>query len=300
MVDRRLGRGLDFFLSRESAEAELEDTANTEGRILDLPLDSLDPNPFQPRKTFPEAELAELAASIRQSGILQPIVVRQVGERYQIIAGERRLRASRLAGLERIPSIVRAIEDEAAAVLGLVENVQRADLNALEKARAFQQLQELTGVDQEEVARRVGLERSTVANFVRLLRLPEEVQGFVAQGTLSMGQARALLGLEDHERIQAGAERCIRHRLSVRQTEDLVRELRAKDPTDPDLGKDGKPRARKPKKDAWLREIEENLRSALGAQVDVRYGRRKSKIVIETDGRDEFERVYDSLRQLGD
>jgi ParB family chromosome partitioning protein len=299
MVDRRLGRGLDFFLSRGTEDVGLEASGPAvEGQVQEIEISRFDPNPFQPRSEFDEAGLGELAASIRQSGVLQPVLARAVGDRFQIVAGERRWRAARKAGLERIPTLVRKIDDQGAAVLALVENLQRADLNPMEKARAFSRLQDVTKCDQEELARRVGLERPTVANFLRLLQLPESVQDYVGRGSLSMGQARALLGLDDPERIQLGAERCIRQRLSVRQVEEMVRGLKEQDPKDPSLDDSGKPKARKPKKDVWVQEIEDNLEAALGTPVDVRYGRRRSKIVLEIEGRDEFERIYALLKSI--
>ena len=299
MVERRLGRGLDFFLSGSTEQASVGESV----ALLDV--QALLPNPHQPRREFSAQELEDLAASIRASGVLQPILVRQVGGRHQIIAGERRWRAAKAAGLERIPALVREISDDQAAVFGLVENLHREDLNAIEKARAFKKIQELCNGNQEEVARQVGLDRSTVANFRRLLELPGEVQTYVSRGTLSMGQARALLGLPGAVEQKAAAEKAIRDRLSVRQVEALVQELKAGTPraeAPPGEGSDssGEPTRKPSAPPIWLREIEDNLREALQAEVSVRYGRKRSRIPIECSGREQFERLYERLRRPAD
>src|SRR5688572_9059321 len=186
MVEKRLGRGLDFFITS---------SGTTGDEVTMLEVAQLVPSPHQPRREFDPGELQELSSSIRASGVLQPILVRKVGGRFEIVAGERRWRAAKMAGLERIPALVRDIADPTAAVVGLVENIQRADLNAMEKARAFDKILKLTKGSQEEIARQVGLDRSSVANFLRLLELPDEVQDLVSRGTLTMGHARALLAL---------------------------------------------------------------------------------------------------------
>lgn len=310
MVDRRLGRGLDFFLSRDKAGGSAEASASpaagepqaqvgggaAEGLLM-VELGQLVPNPDQPRQEISDEQLNELAASVRSAGVLQPILVRPADQGgYQIVAGERRFRAARRAGLERVPVVVRDITDEQSAVFALVENLQRADLNPLEKARAFRSLQSKLKCSQEEVARQVGFERSTVANFMRILDLPEAVQAHVSRGTLSMGQARALLGLPGDE-IEAAADHVIRSKLSVRQVEQFVKDsLAAASATGPEVDK-------KPVKDAkgrpiWLTEIEENLVEALSTPVQVKYGRKRSKIVIECSGREEFERVYEMLKKV--
>ena len=191
MVGRRLGRGLEFFLSDTKTAAKAPtavDVAPTPSgdEITQLELKTLVPSRFQPRTEFDVAELEALGSSIRTSGVLQPILVRPQPEgKYEIICGERRWRAAQLAGLERIPALVRDLSDDAAAVVALVENVQRTDLNAIEKARAFKRIQQLTKANQAELAKRVGLQRSTVANMLRLLELPKSVQAHVSRGTLS-------------------------------------------------------------------------------------------------------------------
>jgi ParB family chromosome partitioning protein len=218
MVDRRLGRGLDFFLSggkpQPAAPAAPQATGIPVGRtdvadlkrqpedeVLQSDIGTLSVNPYQPRKVMGEAELKELADSIKASGILQPILARRVGDKLEIVAGERRWRAAQLAGLTKVPVLVRSITDQDSAVFALVENLQREDLNAIEKAAGLQDADGQVGfATQEDLAKRVGLERSSVANFLRLLDLPDEVQAHVSRGTLSMGHARSLLALPDAEK----------------------------------------------------------------------------------------------------
>ena len=308
MVDRRLGRGLDFFLSggrspqppatpapapapapaRADAPAAASKAPSEEVLLIDLR--RVDPSPFQPRKHIAEEELRELAASIKSSGILQPILVRRVGDRFELVAGERRWRAAQLAGLTQVPVLVRAITDDDSAVIGLVENLQREDLNAIEKAQGFQLLLKRLGGTQETLAARVGLERSTVANFLRLLDLPQEVQAHVSRGTLTMGHARTLLSLPSPEAMVHWGDEAIRQSLSVRALEAKVKQiLEATITTSPQ----GKAKGARP---VWLNELEETLVESLGAPVAIRYGRKRSQIVIDCNGREEFERLYQRLK----
>lgn len=309
MVDRRLGRGLEFFLS-DTKDAAGPSTARggppgaevpKGDEISQLELKSLVPSRFQPRTEFDVAELEELAASMRASGVLQPILVRpQTGGKFEIICGERRWRAAQMAGLERIPALIRDLSDDAAAVVALVENVQRTDLNAIEKAKAFKRIQQLTKANQAEIAKKVGLQRSTVTNLLRLLELPKSIQEHVSRGTLSMGHARALLGLAGAEEQITVAEEILRKRLSVRQVEEFIQSLNAA--TEPPTPASVAEKAKKvPKgRPVWLNEIEDQLVEALHTSVSVKYGRKRSKITIECLGREEFERVYELLKGLGD
>ncbi|HEX7622369.1 MAG TPA: ParB/RepB/Spo0J family partition protein [Anaeromyxobacteraceae bacterium] len=230
LADKRrpaLGRGMAALLSNAPPPPSASSSAQAAaGRgLLSLPLEVVERNPGQPRKRFDDATLEELAASIRELGVVEPILVRRQGQRYRIVAGERRWRAAQRAGLKEIPAIVREASDAQAFQIALVENVQRADLNAIEEAEAYQLLVDEHGLTQEAVAEKVGKERSTVANALRLLRLPEEVRDAVREGQLEMGHARALLGLEGAEAIRRAAARVLREGLSVRATEALVREL---------------------------------------------------------------------------
>jgi ParB family chromosome partitioning protein len=294
MVERRLGRGLDFFLSR-GEKAEKRDEGKEGTAISELEVSSLKPNPFQPRKEFSDADLKDLAESIRANGVIQPIVVRRTPDGHEIVAGERRWRAARIAGLERIPAVVRDVPDDAAAVLALVENVQRTDLNAIEKAHAFRHLAEVTGARQEELAKRLGLDRSTVANFIRLLELSDGVQALVSRGTLSMGHARAMLGLAE-EQQESLADAVIRQRLSVREVEARVQALKAPSQKEPEAT--GAQRSTGKGRPAWIHEIEDTLAQIFDASVHVRYGRKRSVIAIECRGREEFERVYELLKSV--
>lgn len=301
MVDRRLGRGLDFFLSggRGQAPAAAGSASAAPGEeTMMVDVGSLAPSPNQPRRSMVEAELQELAASIKASGILQPILARRVGDKLEIVAGERRWRAAQLAGLDKVPVLVKAISDDESAVFGLVENIQRADLNAIDKAIAFQKLQERLQCAQEEIARRVGLERSSVANFLRLLDLPTEVQEHVSRGTLSMGHARALLGLPDADGRVKLADECIRQGMSVRKLEALVKDVALRAPKDQAQAVAGAASTTKKARPVWLNELEENLVESLGTPVSVRYGRKRSQIVIDCAGREEFERIYAKLKNL--
>lgn len=315
MVDRRLGRGLDFFLSggkaaptpapqgagsapaaersagAASAAGAAEPRRDAGDEVVMADLDQLVVSPYQPRKTIDEDELRQLSESVRASGILQPILARRAGDRLEIVAGERRWRAARLAGLTKVPVLVRAISDQDSAVFGLVENLQREDLNAIEKAEGFRLLMTKLGATQEEVAKRVGLERSSVANFLRLLDLPTDVQAHVSRGTLTMGHARTLLALPDGETMVVLAEECIKQSWSVRELEAKVRELQQASKGEPTKS-GGATRARP----VWLNELEESLVEALATPVAIKYGRKRSQIVIECAGREEFERVFQRLK----
>jgi ParB family chromosome partitioning protein len=276
MKRKALGKGLSALLpDPEPAEAE--------GGALSLPLESLDPNPYQPRERMDPQRLAELAGSIRENGLVQPILARRRGERYQIIAGERRWRAAQLAGLARIPVALREVPDERLLELALVENIQRQELSALEEAQAFQRLQQEFGLTQEQLAHKVGRERATVANTLRLLRLPREVKELLEQGRLDAGHARALLALERPEQQAALAREAVRRGLSVREVERRVAALRAP------RASDGR------RKDANTRAAEERLRAALGARVEIARRGRGGVLRIPFASEAELSRLYELL-----
>ncbi len=239
MADKRrpaLGRGMAALLSNAPPPASVVPlpTATPPGRaVLSLPIEAVERNPDQPRKHFEESKLEELAASIREHGIIEPILVRREGGSYRILAGERRWRAAQRAGLKEVPAVVREASDREAFELALVENLQREDLNAIEEAEAYEILVTDHSLTQEEIAKRVGKERSSVANALRLLKLPETVRDAVRDGQLDMGHARALLGLDGDEAIRKAAERAIREGLSVRATEALVRSLATRGSKEP-------------------------------------------------------------------
>src|SRR3954452_828595 len=213
---RRLGRGLEALLGRD--EGGFEPGSFDQSELAYLAVDQIDPNPFQPRRQFDPAEIAALADSLRQHGMLQPILVRSVHDRYQLIAGERRLRASLEAQLHEVPARVLDLDDQRVSELAMVENLQREDLNALEKATAFRDYLDTYGGTQEELAGRLGLDRSTVSNLLRLLELPSEIQDAVRVKRITQGHARALLGLDDASHQLEACQRIIAESLTVRQT----------------------------------------------------------------------------------
>ena len=214
MTRKALGKGLSALLR------DRESTTESDQRELDI--DLLEPNRFQPRQVFSQAKLEELAQSIRTHGFIQPIVVRRAGERYQIIAGERRWRAAQLLGLSRVPVAIKSISDENLLEVSLIENIQRENLNPIEEAKAYNRLSEEFGLTQEQVALRTGKDRSTVTNFLRLLKLPKEVQQMVLEDQLSMGHARAILGVEGANEQRRLAEQTIKLAWSVRQVEKMI------------------------------------------------------------------------------
>ena len=273
---KALGRGLSALLPEPEPVAANDAAA-------EVPIDSLIPNPYQPRTALEPARLAELAASLRESGMVQPILVRRLGGRYQIIAGERRWKAAQQAGLARVPVTVRDVADERLLELALVENIQRQELTALEEAQAFQRLQEELQLSQEDLARKVGKDRSTVTNTLRLLRLPRAVRELLAAGRLDAGHGRALLGLERGEDQVALAEEAARRGLSVREVERRVALLRA-------------PRAGgRPRKDANTRAAEERLRAVLGMPVEIVRRGRGGNLRIRFASEAELSRVFDLL-----
>jgi len=267
MADKRrpaLGRGMAALLSNAPPPSSALPIAPQTGPgrpVLALPIEAVERNPDQPRRRFDEEKLSELAASIREHGVIEPILVRREGQSFRILTGERRWRAAQRAGLKEVPAIVREASDREAFELALVENLQREDLNAVEEAEAFQILLTDHSLTQEEIAKRVGKERSTVANALRLLKLPAPVREAVREGQLEMGHARALLGLEGEEAIRKAAERAVREQLSVRATEALVRSLTTKAPMR---------RSRGRKEDtAAIRDLAQRLQRRLGAKCRV-------------------------------
>jgi ParB family transcriptional regulator, chromosome partitioning protein len=260
LADKRrpaLGRGMAALLS--NAASPPNSASAMPGRaLLQLAIEAVERNPDQPRKRFDEAGLEELAASIREHGVVEPILVRREGSKYRIVAGERRWRAAQRAGLREVPAILREASDREAFELALVENLQRADLNAIEEAEAFEVLATDHGLTQEQIAARVGKERSTVANALRLLKLPPEVRDEVRTGQLDMGHARALLGLDGADAIRKLAQRAVREQLSVRALEALVRAH-------------GKPpgKGKKAEESASTRDLVNRLQRRLGARCRV-------------------------------
>jgi ParB family chromosome partitioning protein len=294
---KALGRGLGALIGEGSAALVRAGTVAGEGRLRDLSLDAIAVNPRQPRRAFDPDELAELAASIKALGVVQPVVVRPLeapggtpdAPRYELIAGERRLRAARIAGLETIPVLVRPADEAAALEIALAENVAREDLNAIEEAQAYASLVDEFGLTHERVGELVGRSRVSVTNTLRLLELPDEVQRMIERGLLSEGHGRALLGLADHGRRRSVAALVAERGLSVRETEALVRKLTAPEkaaPTPPAAG-------------AELAAVVDELYGLLEAPVSIRSGRRGGKIEIAYRDAAEFERLVALLRSLG-
>jgi ParB family transcriptional regulator, chromosome partitioning protein len=280
---KALGKGLSALIPEPEAQTSPGPTSPAE-----VPIDALDPNPFQPRAAMDPTRLAELAASIRESGIVQPILVRPRGERYQIVAGERRFRAAQAAGLATVPVTVRDVADEHLLELALVENIQREELNPMEEAQAFHRLQDEFRLTQEEIARRVGRDRSTVANTLRLLRLPRDLREMVASSRLDAGHARALLALDRAEDQVALGREAARRGLSVREVEARVARMRA-----PQHGAGGA------RKDPNTRAAEERLRAALGARVEIARRGKGGQIRVLFAGEAELNRLYELLVRAG-
>jgi ParB family transcriptional regulator, chromosome partitioning protein len=282
---KALGKGLKALLP--DPEPSLFTPGPEAGGAAEVAIDRLIPNPFQPRSAIDPARLAELGASIRESGIVQPILVRRVGEGYQIIAGERRWRAAQQLGLSTVPVTVRDVPDERLLELALVENIQRQELTPLEEAQAFHRLQEEFHLTQEEVARRVGRERSTIANTLRLLRLPRELREMLAAGLLDAGHARALLALDRAEDQVALGREVARKGLSVREVERRVALVRA-------------PPARPAtRRDANTRAAEERLRAALGTRVQISRRGKRGTLRIQFTTEAELNRLYEILVRAG-
>lgn len=291
MNKRRLGRGLESLLGREEGGFEPGDLEESE--LRPIAVDQIDPNPYQPRRHFPAAEIAALADSIRQHGVLQPVLVRAVGERFQLIAGERRLRASIEAQVHDIPARVMELDDQRVFELAMVENLQREDLNAVDKATAFREYLSRYGGTQEELAGKLGLDRSTISNLIRLLDLPEHVLLAVRDNEITQGHARALLGLPDAESQIAACKRVIAERLSVRQTEALVS---TGEPT-PAKTRIRKDPAHAKVKPPHLVELEQHLHQRFGTAVLIRSRTpEKGQIIIDYNNQEEFERVSAMIR----
>jgi len=288
-MERRLGRGLGSLLGGSDA---VEPSKGAQ----ELEIARVRPNPNQPRKTFEPQALEELTASIRQHGVLQPIVVRPSGSGFEIVSGERRWRASQAAGRLTIPATVRPdIRDDQMLELALVENLQRQDLDAMERARGYQDMMETLQITQEQVAEKVGLKRATVANHLRLLDLPQQAQEAVRKGLISMGHARALLGVSRPERLLALVERIAREDLSVREVEHIVREQPKAAPTAAAAVES--PAVIVP----WVRELEERMREHLGTKVKLHVSTGfRGQIVVEFYNRADLDRLADTLAPRGE
>jgi ParB family chromosome partitioning protein len=281
MEKRRLGRGLDALLGTpdDSPIASLEQNH--------VPVDSIEQNPYQPRKDFDQEALTALQESIRAHGILQPLVVRPVGDRYQLIAGERRLRAAQAAGIKEVPVLVVNFNDQEVLEAALAENIQRTDLNPIEKAQGFRDYLERFETTQEELAQKLGLDRSTISNLVNLLDLPGEVQEAIRLEQISLGHAKVLKGLDEPERQIALCKEIIARGHSVRATEALVRDQKAATPS-------ARPSVRKT---SHVQSLEDELRKKLATRVEIRLREKhKGQIILTFESNDDFERIMQVLR----
>jgi ParB family transcriptional regulator, chromosome partitioning protein len=292
---KALGKGLSALLPGRghptaAATAPAATVPPVSARPSTLPLGLIQPNPVQPRTTFNADGLEELAASIRANGIIQPLIVRRAGEGYQIVAGERRWRAARIAELEEVPVVVQDVADRAMLEIALIENIQREDLNPIETAHAFERLGRDLGLSQEEIGRRTGKDRTSIANIVRLLKLPKEVQLLVAERRLSMGHARAILGLPTAiDQIQI-AEKVVALGLSVRQVEAQVQEMTA------DRGKSASGSRKDSAQDPNVRAAADELERALGTRVRiVELSEQRGRIEIEYYSQADLDRLYQQI-----
>ncbi|KTD84229.1 ParB/RepB/Spo0J family partition protein [Paenibacillus etheri] len=278
-MSKRLGKGLDALIPSLSI--------NEDDKVVEIPLAQLRANPYQPRKDFNEEAIQELAESIRQHGVIQPIIVRSVLKGYEIIAGERRFRASQYCGKATIPAVVRNLSDQQVMEIALIENLQRENLNAMEIAVAYQGLMDQFSLTQEELSLKVGKSRSHIANFLRLLSLPEEVKEYVSRGTMSMGHARAIVALKDPEVIKQLAQQCVEQQWSVRELEETVKNL------------DRKPangvKVKAVKRDPYIDNVEEVLRERFKTTVKIKQGKEKGKIELNYYSAQDLERLLELL-----
>lgn len=276
-----LGKGLDSLIPASDAE-------ETEARqgVLEIPLAAVAPNPHQPRSPIQEQDLMELAASIEEHGIIQPLVVTEVADGYQLIAGERRWRAARVAGLSKVPVLVKDVAPREMLELALVENLQRSDLNPLEEAMAFKQLAETFGLTQQQIAQRVGKSRTAVSNTLRLLNATRAVREALLEERISEGHARALLGLEQEKAQEAALSTVVNRGLNVRQTEELVRQL---------LGREEERHKPKPDPSPAMRELESRFREALSTKVSLKRRGEGGSLVIYFYSEEELAALYDHI-----
>ncbi len=265
-----------------------EDQVDTSGGIRSIPLTQIDPNPLQPRTTFDPARLQELAQSIESNGLIQPLILRRKGDRFELVAGERRLRAAKLAGLDAVPSIIQDYTDDRVLEVALIENIQREDLNPIETAQALERLARELNLSHEEIGRRTGKDRTTITNLLRLLRLPADIQLLIAERRLSMGHARAILGLPDEQSQLNLANKTAAHGYSVRQVERMVQQATEKRESDGE-----KP---EPKQDANTKAAILELESTLGTRVRITEKTdQRGRIEIEYYSQDDLQRIYEHI-----
>ena len=293
MAKKALGKGLGALIKPAPVKATGAESISTgDGEMVQyLPISSILPSPHNPRKEFSKEEISELADSIKQHGIIQPLIVREVSGNYELIAGERRWRASQSIPLKTVPAIVREASDRDVIEMALIENLQRQDLNPIEEAAGYLQLVKEFSLKQEEIAKRVGKSRASVANAMRLLDLGEEIQAFLVKGQLSVGHAKVILGIKDQDNQFTVADQVIRHKLTVRATEKAVHDLNNPSPAQTRLLN---PKQASPT-DPELKKIENTLRDKYATHVKVVDNGKKGKIELEFYGADDFQRLLDLL-----
>jgi ParB family chromosome partitioning protein len=278
-MEKRLGKGLSALIPEKGRTAEITES------VSKIKLDLIHPNKHQPRKAFDENKLKELKDSIREKGIIQPVIVRAVDDAYELIAGERRFRAVKELGLEEIPAIVKNVNDADSLEISLIENIQREELNPVEEANAYMELIEKFNFSQDEISKAVGKDKSTISNTIRLLTLPKVIQEFISQNLVSMGHAKAILSLvKEKERIRF-ARRILKKNLSVRQTEELVKQ------------KLQKPVTRKSQKDENLASLEEQLQHYLGTRVKITHGKKRGKVEIFYYSNEDLARILSLIQK---
>jgi len=281
---KALGKGLSALLPNKPTAPAAPVSPQPAGAVIELPIDQIDPNPIQPRSVFQPERLAELAQSIRSNGIIQPLIVRREGDKYELIAGERRWRAARMAALDTVPVVVQNLADERLLEISLIENIQREDLNPIEVAQAFERMRLELNLSHEEIGRRTGKERTTVSNMLRLLRLPQQIQVLLAERRLSMGHARALLGLPTEQAQLDLAEKAAAQALSVRQVERLVQKM-----TEPHEDKTAEEQPQDPN----VRAAAEELERTLGTRVRIKESSaNRGKVEIEYYSQEDLHRIY--------
>ena len=300
---RGLGRGLDALFADAAPVLEEENTAvidevfekeeevDSGDRVHYIDIDDIKPNPNQPRKKFNAKRLEELSQSIQDNGVIQPLVVQRKGSGYELVAGERRWRASRLAGLKKVPCLIREFDEKQNLIVTIIENMQREDLDPIEEANGLQQMIHKFGFTQEQVSESLGKSRAYIANSVRLLKLPEDVQKKVSEGKISAAHGRTLLSLEDPRKQRMLAERIEKEELSVRTVEEIVKKLK----------EGGKKETKKPEKtkSSEILTVENDLRDLIGTKVSIVQGKKKGKIELEYYSIDELNRLIDLLRTVG-
>ncbi|MBZ5492781.1 MAG: ParB/RepB/Spo0J family partition protein [Acidobacteriia bacterium] len=288
---KALGRGLDSLLPSRPTISPIAMPAQAAASAQEIPIESIDPNPYQTRRRINETALEELAESIRVSGVVQPVVLRPAANgRFQLVAGERRWHASRRAGKTTIPAVVRQISNEQAMEITIIENLQREDLNPMEQARAFERLSREFSLTQEQIASRTGKNRASIANFIRLLKLPDDVQNALEAGALSFGHGKVLLALAGFpEHLERAAREIIEKQLSVRQTEELVTRLLNPQAAEQKQEKQAVP------VDPNVREAQRSLESSLGVKVEIHDRKGKGKIILKYGSLEDFDRIVEAL-----